>query len=489
MNNYRCGTLLRLIVQSAIGLTLLSISSLAESHSTDRCTMFLDASVVDVAKGAIVPHRNVVVRDRQIASVGRSGARTAGCLAINAHGRFLLPGLVDSHVHLFGYSRIGDGDSATQQAIMDLLLAHGVTTALIMEGTPSELRLRQSVADHHALGPRLFVAGPLIQGPNTGALPGRRTFETPADVRREVLDEKRLGYDFVKVHGAMPAETYQALLHQARQSGLRVIGHVPDNLGLQAALDGGQVMIAHAESYLQTYFEFNRDLPTSPLEIEQMTKNAARLTKTAGVYVQPTLSVFRQISDQVETPDKLLNRPELLAIPQSSLCDWYPPHNPYLSHWTNKDLPRFAAQYEVMERLVQALDRAGVPLLVGTDDMVPMQLPGSSMVDEMTSLRRAGLSPASVLRAATSTSAHFLSPGEKNGEVKPGYRADLLLVEDNPLTDLTNIDREVGVMVGGQWLSHSQLQKMLEMDMSRNRGTHSALIHSKSAGPCFVKSN
>jgi hypothetical protein len=340
-----------------------------------------------------------------------------------------------------------------------------------MEGSPAVLRLREALAAGRRMGPTLYSAGPLIQAPDTGAPPGRRTFQTPADVRREVEDEKRLGYDFAKVHGAMPPETYAALLATARQVGLPVIGHVPDNLGLEAALAGGQRMIAHAESYLQTDFEFNRRLPTDPAEIVAMVRDAATRSARAGLYVQPTLSVFRGIIEQVADPDALLQRPEMRLMPAAAIADWQPGRNPYLKAWSAADLLRFRAEYSVMQALVRGLRDAGVPLLVGTDDMVPMQLPGVGMHDEMVQLEEAGLTPFEVLQAATWRPAQFLGREATSGSVAAGKSADLVLLTANPLDAVDAVFRREGVMLHGTWRTEGDLQRDL---WSRSRGPAAA---------------
>ncbi len=226
-------------------------------------TAFVNVTVVSTDRDRQDPHRNVVIRSGRIETVSATAKLKppAHFLAIDGRGRYLIPGLVDTHVHLFGYSRAGEGDPKIEDAILRMLVANGVTTALVMEGSLAVLHLRAELAAGRRTGPMLYSAGLLIQAPDTGAPPGRKTFSTPEDVQREVEEEKRLGYDFVKVHGAMPRETYAALVETAHRLGLPVIGHVPDNLGIDAALGGGQVMIAHAESYLQTDFEFNRKLP------------------------------------------------------------------------------------------------------------------------------------------------------------------------------------------------------------------------------------
>ncbi|HEU5067094.1 MAG TPA: amidohydrolase family protein [Sphingomicrobium sp.] len=418
-------------------------------------------------------NETVLVRGDRIVAVSKTARVPDECRRIFGHGRYLVPGLVDTHVHLWGYSRGGEGDLSSESKIMHMLVANGVTMAVVMEGSPASLRLRSLIAERRVLGPTLYTAGRLIQAPNTGELPHRATFETPAAIRREIEEEKRLGYDFVKVHGAMPKETYAELLSTARRVGMPVIGHVPDNLGIDAALGGGQVMIAHAESYLQTYFEFGRKLPTDDAEIDRMAHDIAERTAKAHVYVQPTLSVFRQIITQVADPEALLQRPEMAFMPASSVRDWQPDRNPYLKHWTVSNLAYFRAQYHVMQRLVAAMRDAGVRLLLGTDDMAPMQLPGYSVREEAIQLQEAGMTPFEVLQSATLRPAQFLHREDRSGRIAPGYDADLLLLAANPLNGADNLFRQDGVMLHGRWFTEEQLQELLR-DPSVDRSSESA---------------
>ncbi|HZT03756.1 MAG TPA: amidohydrolase family protein [Steroidobacteraceae bacterium] len=441
---------------------VIAVRPAAAAAPMTACTAFVDVSVVETSEPRVQSHRTVVVRSERIEGIyTASDPVPSTCLRIAGEGRFLIPGLTDSHLHLFGYSRGGEGDPATEGAILRMMLANGVTTAVVMEGSPATVHLRDEIRARRVFGPTLYSAGPLIQAPNTGELPGRRTFQTPVEVTREVEEEKHLGYDFVKVHGAMPAATYAALLAASRRAGLPVIGHIPDNLGVDAALNGGQKMIAHAESYLQTYFEFGRQLPSDPAEIGAMVRNVAARTARSGAFVQPTLSVFRQIITQVADADALLQRPQMRLLPPIAIRDWQPDRNPYLRHWSYGNLDHFKAEYRVMQRLVRGMRDAGVPILVGTDDLVPMQLPGFAVKEEMEEMEEAGLTPFEVLKAATATSARFLGTQHHSGAVRAGYDADLVLLDANPLEDISNAFRQAGVMVHGHWLTEACLQRAL----------------------------
>lgn len=450
----------------SIAALLLAGSSPAAGAApgVDHCIAFVDVTVVPMDTNRTLPHRTVIVRGERISGITATGAASipASCRRIDGRRRFLLPGLTDTHVHFFGYRRGGADDRTVEQTILTLLLANGITTAVVMEGTPAILRLRSDVAHGRAVGPRLYVAGPLLQMPGSGELPGRGTLSTPEAARREVRAEVRQGFDFVKVHGDLPAETYRALLDEAKRDGIRVVGHVPTNLGIDSALVGGQAMIVHAESYLDAYFRFRRAMPTDSAEAGRMSRDVAARTARAGVWVQPTLSVFRQILAEVSNIDSMLQRPEVRYLPPSTIADWIPPDNPYLRRWRKADLPLLGAQYRLMQRLVRDLRDAGVPLLAGTDDMVPVQLPGYAMRDELELLGEAGLTNYEALQTATSNPARFLGVLPTAGTVEQGKVADLVLLAADPTASLENIASPEGVMLRGRWFGKAALQQMLE---------------------------
>jgi hypothetical protein len=150
---------------------------------------------------------------------------------------------------------------------------------------------------------------------------------------------------------------------------------VPSNLGIEAAL-GRQALIVHSEEFLYSYFQFQRDLPTDPAEIDRMVGEIAKKTAQSGTWVSPTVSVFRQIIFQAADIDAALQRPEMRYMPWhlttgapvgATNFGWYPPDNPYLKRWPPEKIPHLRAQYFVMQRLVRGLRDAGVPLLAGTD--------------------------------------------------------------------------------------------------------------------------
>jgi hypothetical protein len=329
-----------------------------------------------------------------------------------------------------------------------------------MEGSPEIVVLRDHIERGETVAPKIYTTGPFIQQP---------AFMTAEQVRTEVVSQKKAGYDFIKVHGDLTQEAFDALFETARAQHLRVVGHVPSNLGIEAAL-GRQALIVHSEEFLYSYFQFHRDLPTDPAEIDRMVGEISKKTAESGTWVSPTLSVFRQIISQSADIDAVLQRPEMRYMPRhlttgvpvgATNFGWYPPDNPYVKRWPPETIPHLRAQYFIMQRLVRGLRDAGVPLLAGTDPFVPCVIPGFSMKDELDQLYEAGLTPFEVLQTATSNAARFLGTREETGTITTGKIADLVLLDANPLVDVDNIFRQEGVMLRGHWFPEDELQKKL----------------------------
>ena len=446
------GHRLALFILLTIPLSLVSVFAAARSN----CSAFVDVSVVPADREQVLPHRTVLIRDGRIAELPAAAhfKLPRGCVAIDGRQRYLIPGLVDSHVHL---PLAGRND---QLLVLQMLLANGITTAINMEGSPQIVELRNDIERGTIFAPTLYTTGRFIQQPE---------FMTAEQVKAEVVAEKRAGYDFVKVHGDLTKEAYDAVFETAREQNIRVVGHVPSNLGIDAAL-GRQAIIVHSEEFLYSYFQFHRDLPTDRAEIDRMAAEIAKKTAASGTWVSPTLAVFRQIIFQAADIDAVLQRPEMSYMPKrlttgaavgATNFGWYPPENPYVKRWTPEKIPHLRAQFYVMQRLVRALRDAGVPLLAGTDPFVPCVIPGFSMKDELEQLFEAGLTPFEALQAATSSPARFLGTIHDSGTIAPGKIADLVLLEADPLLNVDNIFRQDGVMLRGHWFTEDELQAAL----------------------------
>jgi imidazolonepropionase-like amidohydrolase len=420
----------------------------AQSPPPPAIVAFVDVSLVPMDAERVLPHRVVVVEEGVVVAVGPLGEVEVphDAVRIDGRGRWLMPGLADLHVHLFSTT--------------DLLLyvANGVTTVRNLGGygaADSVLALRGRIASGEILGPTVFTSGnwldgsPPIRDINT-------VVTTPEAARREVDAQARAGFDFVKVYETLTREVYAAILDEAARVGIPVTGHAPPAVGLEGVLESGQVELAHAAMILRS-IGWDADSAS-------MARVADRVAR-AGVAVTATLSMAELAFRQAGNPD------EIARVADRPINRYVPPDR--RDFWRHQNMfagmPRRAdpdLRTRAVRRLVRALHEAGVPVLAGTDSDVGGQVPGFSIHDELRNLVASGLSPYEALRTATAEPHSFLAgvlpDVQPFATIEVGRRADLLLLEADPLADVAHVEQRAGVMVAGRWLPESELKTRLD---------------------------
>ena len=365
---------------------------------------------------------------------------------VDGQGRFLLPGLVDFHTH-----HMTKGD-------MVLYVANGVTTIANMGSRKAELLLawRDSIRRGSVIGPTIF-AGYFVDGEAglrlTGAY-GAMNADTPERGRLAARLAKERGFDFLKVYNSLPDSAFFALADEAKRLGVPIAGHGVRSVGLQRGMAAGQRLIAHAEEFIYAFLGDSADVARIP--------EVAAVTKHLHASVIANLSAFQAISRQWGRPRVV---DSMLAAPPARYLDPF-----WVTHWREDDYDKrpgsLGDRLQFLERLTKAFSDSQVPLLLGTDSpTVPGMLPGFSAHIELTLLVAAGLTPYQALVAGTRAAGDYVArempTAEPFGTIAPGMRADLLLVDANPLASVENLRRPAGVMVRGRWLSRQALDGLL----------------------------
>jgi imidazolonepropionase-like amidohydrolase len=432
---------------------------------------FIGVHVVPMDEERVLPDQTVVIRDGIIAAIGSTALLSVpeDAIRIEGRGRYLLPGLADMHAHLSGYVTDTDSDKdAIARSEMLLYVATGVTLVRNMAGSDAHLEYRRRVEAGELVGPRIFTVTNIVDGPNP-VWPSSIRASEPADADGLVESFLAAGYDQIKIYNGLPRDVYGALFDAAARRGIRIVGHVPFSIGIDGALEAGQYSIEHQRGYdydgvrkeaLEQNGGRNAERFGSWQKMsDDRMRELVRRTVAAGTWNCPTFVVDYMLSDndaraafRGKEALRFVHPEVRKTLLKNELDDMFPED-------ANEALRlSFPQRY----KLLKMLSDAGAGLLVGTDTMVPYLVPGYTPIDEMQHFVKAGLTPYQALRAATSDPARFLGIGAESGTVSVGKRADLLLVEANPLEEISHLWRRVGVVLAGRWLPQAELDAMLE---------------------------
>ena len=459
-------------VRASVILSLLAAGLSTTAAAQNQPIFIRHVTVVDVTAGQLLPDMTVEIRGRTIAAMDTAPRVlvTRGAKIVDGRGKYLIPGLWDMHVHL-------SFPVGAAQIFLPLMVANGVLGARDMHSfLPAIIALKRAVASGTQVGPRLFVAGTAVDGPNS-YLPAARVVHTPEEARTAVRELKAAGVDFIKVYSSLPKDLYLAVAGEAKTDGIPFVGHVPYPVTAAEASDAGQKSLEHlTEVDVGTSSD---EAAIKAEELEAMNQkhgyipDPARLKATFdsakttalferfrrnGTWQVPTLVVFyqeRQIAER-----GLLGNDSLLVYIPKMLRDYW------------RSLPvdiatKMVALGDVHSDLVGRLNRAGVQMLAGSDSPNPFVYPGFSLHDELGLLVRSGLTPAEAIRTATINPAIFLGVTDSLGTVARGKVADLVLLDANPLTDIANTKRIRAVIQGGRLLNRGALDAMLARARAR----------------------
>ena len=395
---------------------------------------------------------SVLVRDGRIAAIGGEAdmvADTVGARRVSGSGLSLLPGLTDMHVHIWDEAELG------------AYLAAGVTTVRNLSGMPMHLELAERIASGELAGPRLITTGPILNGPGPNAQPNHQIVRDGEEARAAVRAHHAAGYRRIKVYSNLSRAAYEAIRSEAARLDMRILGHTPEGvrepgipherpfaIAFDELLDDDFETIEHVESIVWHGLRDRHD--------DAAARALAQRIAAAGVAVDPTLVAFANLYRVAESEGGYLERAGTDML------------NPFISaleaenyaRWSAEDATRAAAQLDFYRRMTAVLAEAGVMLVAGSDAGIFTNIPGVSLHDELDLFVESGLTPAAALRAATSNAALAMGLASEFGRIEIGQRADLLLVDGDPLTDIAALRRPVAVIADGRLFDAADLDAM-----------------------------
>jgi imidazolonepropionase-like amidohydrolase len=433
-------------------------------------------TVIDATGAAPRPNMAVVIDKGRIAEVGKVGTVVAPERArvLDGSGKFLIPGLWDMHVHWY------DEES------LPLFTVNGVTGVRVMFGFPLHLDWQRKLVEGKLVGPRLVIAGPVVDGAPP-VWPDSIRASNELEGRQAVQSIRKAGYDFVKVYHLLPRAAYFGIADEAKRQGLPFGGHVPISVTAGEASDAGQKTIEHLQGVAlacsSREAELRRELKalvergnvpdlalslrfevaaTDSYDEEKAAPLFARFVKN-GTWHVPTLAVRQSHAGLQETDSTRQDR--MRYLPASLRARWESRRRATFKKLGPEAFTNFKRSVRADLEMVNAMHRAGVGVLAGTDTGALDCFPGFSLHDELALLVQAGLTPMEALQSATRDPASCLGRSNDLGTIEQRKLADLVLLDANPLDDIRNTTRIAAVIANGRLLTRTALdQKLKEIE-------------------------
>ena len=398
-------------------------------------------------------------RIKQILSSRKQKSEKFTGRVINGTGKFLIPGLFDMHVHL------------ESKSFFPLFLMNGITAIREVGSTRKDIfQLRDKVNSGNIIGPRMFIAGPILEG-DPPFWQGFKNLRTAAEAKKAVGELKKKGADFIKVYDTLTPKVYTMILETAHKLGLNVTGHIPSSMDMFAALRAGQDCFEHIDTLGNSIFKITWTKKKGQWVVGKIKLSGPKLAmllrqlsikKSA---VCPTLVFFEKYA-KLATYKKLLGSQEMRYMPKYyGSVAWNPSHPKSFANIKGKDPQWFRNAGNIakpMLKLIPLLQKKGIVLLAGSDTPNAFVVPGFSLIEELKLLVLAGLKPFQALEAATYNSSLFLGVSHELGTIERGKIANLVLLRKNPLQNISYIRSVEGVIINNTYLSSKDIKKSIK---------------------------
>lgn len=457
------------MMKNLTAVLLLLVAGAALARESPRQSLVVThVTVIDATGAPPLPDMTVVVNEKRIVTVGssRDVRLPPHARVVDGRGKYLIPGLWDMHVHTV----FGDWLPRNEKVTLPLFVANGITGVRDMGSDLDVVKQwRARIEAGTLLGPRMVIAGPMLDGP-VPRFPSSTPIANAADGRRVVDDLKAQGVDFIKIQSLIPRDGYFAAADEAKKLGITFVGHVPDAVRASEASNAGQKSIEHFTGIFEGASTIEDQLIVGP-------KSLGRNVSTFDPERARKLVELMAKNQTWQVPTLVWERGQWL------IDDIDLRHDPLTKYapkaWTKRTWPMFVSSIltdmdtdplPVRKQFVQmeldmtlAMFRAGVPFMAGTDTAAGVHIfPGFSLHQELALFVRAGLTPMQALQTATLNPARFLGRLDDMGTVEKGKLADLVLLDANPLDDIANTRRIRSVVLAGRYFGRADLDRMLK---------------------------
>lgn len=437
--------------------------------------LIADAEVIDVESGEVLSNQYIGIRNDTIVFIGDSDTGYKANTTIEASGKYVIPGLWDMHIHFRG----GKNLIEENKNLIPLFTANGITGVREAGGDMTEeiFKWRKAIQNEEMVGPKIFTSGPKLDGPG-GTWAGSIPVTTKEEAVQAVDSLINMEVDFIKLYDSrISKEAYLWILEEAKRRGIKTSGHMPFTVMMEEAVNAGLGSIEHlcyvlkgasAEEKAITedviagkssfWGSLNSLIETKTQEQEQA---AFELLQQNNTFVTPTLhigSVLTYLKQVDHSEDEYLN------YIGDGIIDTYQGRIRSAMNASDEFTQMRIDLNNTFISMVPKMHEAGVTLMAGSDSGASNSYtyPGQSLHAELKAMVDAGLPAIEALRAATINGAKFLEVDDFYGSLKPGKSADLLLLNTNPLEDISGTKDINSMVLKGEIYTKSNMDAMLE---------------------------
>ncbi|MEQ9218818.1 MAG: amidohydrolase family protein [Cyclobacteriaceae bacterium] len=438
-------------------LTLFFIVACAQQKQQEVALIIENVSIVNVRDGSISNNQYVAIDSGIIVGISdQEGLSHSSENTIDGTGKYLMPGLAEMHAHIPTETAWGGNVKNT----LFLYVSQGVTTIRGMQGNALHLELRTKAENQEIVSPRIFTSSPPLNGSTV-----KTVEEADEKVRKYAAD----GYDLLKILPGIKLEVFDQIVKTAKEVGIPFAGHVPADVGVRHALESGYASIDHMDGYLtglalesvtstseSGFFGYNYTDAADTSLIDELVK----MSLDNNVWVVPTQTLFTRWFSPGD-PQEYAAQPEMKYMPEDQIEKWVASKTRMIEA-DNFNEAQWRKYIDIREKCLLALHRKGKGLILGSDAPQVFNVPGFSIHHELEDMLDVGLTPLEAIQTGTINAAKYFNMEGQFGEILENASADLILVNNNPLEDLSTIKSHVGVVVRGRWLSPEEITKELE---------------------------
>jgi imidazolonepropionase-like amidohydrolase len=409
-------TIKPLISNSFFFLFLVFASAITKGQAQEY--LVVNIQILDMDKKEFVPNQNIHVRNGKIVALIPEGKTPPNpeIQVIDGRGSYAYPGLAEMHSHI---PITETDDFSYVQDVMWLYLANGILNVRGMIGHESHLELKKKIASGEIIGPRIFAAGPSLNG---------NTVESPEMGEKMVRDQKKAGYDHLKLHPGLDMPRFMAISSTAKEVGIKFGGHVSLDVGLINSLNHGYRSVEHMDGYIEALIEDKSRLdpqvagPFSMLLVKEadMSKlpDLLQLTLDRKAWIAPTLTLFERFFGYIPA-DEFRLEPEMKYMPGVQVQQWVNQKKLLENQGVLKE-ENVKPYLEFRKHLLKTLFEGGVPIILSSDSPQVFNVPGFSIHNEIKSMHEAGIPPFEILKAGSTNVAKYFEMEGEFGSIQKG---------------------------------------------------------------------